>query len=59
MENNLPKSVKKFIREEKARIRREFSDFGKQKEAINKLYESFIKKDESKGNIQLSNSKGN
>lgn len=42
----LPKSVKKFIRKEKAKIRREFSDLEKQKELIKKIYEQY----ENKGN---------
>ncbi len=42
--SRLPKSIKKFIRNEKARIRREFSDIAKQAEEIQKLYGKFIKK---------------
>ena len=34
----LPKSIRKFIRKEKARIRRELSDPQEQREAILKLY---------------------
>jgi len=41
MEKRLPKSVCKFIRIEKARIRREFLDLEKQKELINELYKKF------------------
>ena len=37
----LPKSVRKFIRKEKARIRRQFLDLKKQKEEIKKLYKKF------------------
>lgn len=37
--SNLPKSLRKYIRLEKARIRREVSDFKKQQELIQKLYE--------------------
>lgn len=55
----LPSSIRKFIRTEKARIRREFSGFEKQKELIDKLRQNFIKKDENKGNIQLIDSGGN
>ncbi|MDI6883261.1 MAG: hypothetical protein QMC93_02180 [Patescibacteria group bacterium] len=36
----LPRSLRKFIRKEKARIRREVLDFKKQKEEIKKLYEN-------------------
>ncbi len=47
----MPKSFRKFIRKEKARIRREVLDIKKQKELINKLYDN-------KRNLQLSNSNG-
>jgi hypothetical protein len=40
----LPKSIRKFIRKEKARIRREIVEDEKQKEAIKKLYEEVISK---------------
>ena len=36
----MSKSFRKFIRREKARIRREVLDVKKQKELINKLYEN-------------------
>jgi len=36
----MPKSIKKYIRREKARIRREVLDTKKQKELINKLYDN-------------------
>jgi|AntAceMinimDraft_16_1070373.scaffolds.fasta_scaffold47689_2 hypothetical protein len=39
----LSKSVRKFIRFQKARIRREISDSGKQKEMIADLYKRFDK----------------
>ncbi len=48
----LPKSIRKYIRIEKARIRREVLDFKKQEELINKLYDKFKKKNEDKRNIQ-------
>lgn len=35
----LPKSLRKFIRREKARIRREVSDLGERQKKINELYE--------------------
>mgnify|MGYP000434883972 CR=1 FL=1 len=38
----LPKSIRKFIRKEKARIRREIVEEEKQKEAIKRLYEEVI-----------------
>jgi len=37
----LPKSIRKHIRKEKARIRREVLDFKKQRELINQLYKKF------------------
>ena len=39
----MPKSLRKYIRKEKARIRREFFDFKKQKELIDELYKKFLK----------------
>ena len=39
--NTIRKSDKKFIRREKARIRRDFLDFKKQEEMINELYKRF------------------
>jgi len=42
--SRMPKSVRKFIRKEKARIRREVLDLEKQKEKINELYQKFIKR---------------
>lgn len=48
----MAKSFRKFIRKEKARIRREFLDIKKQEELINKLYEN-------KRNLQLGDSNGN
>lgn len=38
MDKTLPKSIRKYIRKEKARIRREVLDLKKQKESINQLY---------------------
>lgn len=43
MLKKLPKSLKKFIRREKARIRREVLDIKKQKELINQLYQRLVK----------------
>jgi len=37
------RSVKKFIREEKARIRREISDLSEQKRLFKELYKKFVK----------------
>jgi hypothetical protein len=46
-------SVRKFIRKEKARIRKQFFDFKKQEELISELYKKL--KNDNKGNIQSSN----
>ena len=47
----LPKSLKKYIRREKARIRREIVDLEKQREKIEELYKKLIKKkDDNQGN---------
>jgi len=43
--NLIRKSDKKFIRTEKARIRRQFFDVNKQEEMINELYKRFVRKD--------------
>jgi len=40
---NLPKSIRRFIRDEKAKIRRELLDSQKQNEAISALYKKFLK----------------
>ena len=39
LKERLPRSLRKYIRKEKARIRREVLDLKKQKELINQLYE--------------------
>ena len=51
----MPKSIRKHIRKEKARIRREVLDLKKQNELIQKLYQDLIKKDENKRDLQPSN----
>jgi len=43
MVKKLPKSLRKFIRREKARIRREVLDIKKQEELIVELYQKFLK----------------
>lgn len=50
MKKKLPKSLRKYTRMEKAKIRREVLDFSEQKKLIAKLYEnlnlpSFLKKE--------------
>ena len=51
----LPKSLRKYIRQEKARIRREVLDLKEQKKLIDELYQKLLKKDENKRNLQPSN----
>ena len=41
----MPKSLRKFIRKEKARIRREVLDMKEQEKLISELYQRFTKKD--------------
>jgi len=44
MKKKLPKSLRKYIRQEKGRIRREISDVKRQKELIDEIYKKFLKK---------------
>ena len=44
MKNKVSKSLRKFIRREKARIRREVLDTKKQQELIRELHQKFISK---------------
>lgn len=46
--SGLARSLRKYIRQEKARIRREVLDLQKQEEEIKKLTGKFFKKDEDK-----------
>lgn len=46
--SGLPRSIRKFIRLEKARIRAQFFDVKKQEEMINELYNRFSKTEELK-----------
>jgi len=55
MKKKMPQSIRKYIRKEKARIRRDFSDIGEQTKLINELYQKFLKQDENTRNIQSSN----
>jgi len=52
MERKLPKSIRKYIRKEKARIRREVLDLKKQEELISELYQKFLRQYENKRDIQ-------
>ncbi len=44
----LPKSIRKYIRFQKSRIRREFLDIKKQKEEIDKIYQKIYNKGNEK-----------
>jgi len=46
MKKKLPKSIRKYIRQEKARIRREVLDSKKQTDLINELYKKYLPKAE-------------
>jgi hypothetical protein len=48
MKRRLPKSLRKHIRQEKARIRREVLDIKEQEKLISELYQKLFKKDENK-----------
>jgi len=52
---SLPKSVRKFIRKEKARIRKEILDLKEQERLIQELYKKFIKNYENKRNSKIRN----
>jgi len=41
MKKKLPRSIRKFIRREKARLRREVLDIKKQKELIEEIYKKY------------------
>jgi len=44
VKKKMPKSIRKFIRKEKARIRREVLDVKKQEELIAEIYKKFSKR---------------
>lgn len=46
MKRKLPKSLRKYIRREKARIRREVLDLKEQEKLIGEIHEKFLKKSE-------------
>lgn len=48
----LPKSLRKYIRQEKARIRREVLDSEEQGKLIEELNQKFLKKKENKAKIK-------
>ena len=61
MKRRLPKSLRKHIRQEKARIRREVLDIKEQEKLIQELYQKFFEKlklkqnYENRRNLQFSN----
>lgn len=48
LKKKFPKSIRKYIRKEKARIRREILDLEKQEKLIQELYQKLHKKTENK-----------
>jgi hypothetical protein len=44
-EKKLPKSIRKYIRKEKARIRKSVFDIEEQEKLISELYQKFLKKE--------------
>ncbi|MFH1820606.1 MAG: hypothetical protein ABH805_01710 [Candidatus Nealsonbacteria bacterium] len=52
MKKKMPRSIRKFIRLEKARIRRGVLDAKSQKELIDELYKKHLKANDNTGNIQ-------
>jgi len=55
MTRGLPKGLRKFIRREKARIRRDVLDVKEQEKLINDIYQGLPKFYEDKRNLQISN----
>lgn len=55
MKKKLPKSIRKFIRKEKARIRREVLDLKEQEKLISELYQKILKQHDHQGNLPISN----
>lgn len=52
MKRRLPKSLRKHIRQEKARIRREVLDIKEQEKLIQELYQKFFEKLKLKQNYE-------
>ena len=55
MKKKLPKSIRKYIRKEKARIRREIFDLKEQEKLIQELYQKILKQYAPTRNLQTSN----
>ncbi len=53
MKRKLPKSLRKFIRKEKARIRREVLDIKEQEKLIQELYQKIFEKLKTKQEIKV------
>ncbi len=53
--SGLSRSIRKFIRKEKARIRREILSIEEQNKLISELYQKFIKKNEESTNTPTKN----
>jgi len=51
----LPKSLRKHVRKEKSRIRREVLNLKEQEKQINELHQKFLKLYENKRDISISN----
>jgi len=52
MKRKLPKSLRKYIRQEKARIRREVLDIKEQEKLIQELYQKFFEKLKAKNEVK-------
>ncbi len=52
MKRKLPKSVRKYLRREKARIRKEVFDVDEQERLIKELYQKFLPQNSPKQNKQ-------
>jgi hypothetical protein len=59
MRRRIPRSLRKHIRQEKARIRREVLDLQEQEKLINELYQKILKQYADSGNIQSNDKNGN
>jgi len=57
MKKKLPKSIRKYIRQEKARIHREIFDIKEQKKLIDELYKKVIKSPKIKELVSETKSK--
>ena len=51
----LPRSIRKYLRKEKARIRREVLDLKEQDKLISELYQKILKQYDRQGNLPISN----